>query len=128
MGGVIQRIRGALSRIPPDFQRLLRPMAFLYGVIVLQELMVKLFCFQSVTFRGELMTLLLSLPIAAVLGLLCGVLPRRAGKVVLNILVWVITIWVGAQIVYYSVFHTFLSLFSVTMAGMVAKDFFSQAI
>ena len=128
MGGVIQRIRGALSRIPPDFQRLLRPMAFLYGVIVLQELMVKLFCFQSVTFRGELMTLLLSLPIAAALGFLCGVLPRRAGKVVLNIFVWVITIWVGAQIVYYSVFHTFLSLFSVTMAGMVAKDFFSQAI
>ena len=123
-----RRVREQLGRIPGDFQRLLRPMVFFYGVIAIQELMVKLFCFQSLTLRGEVMTLLLSLPIAAALGFVCGVLPRRGGKILMNVLVWVITIWVGAQIVYYSVFHTFLSLFSVTMAGMVAKDFFSQAI
>ena len=35
----------------------------------------------------------------------------------------VVTVWMGAQISYYSLFRTYLSLYSVTQAGMVLNNF-----
>lgn len=54
------------------WRRLLVPSLFFAGVIYYEELFLKLFCFHAVTPVGALFTLLFTLPIAILLGLLCG--------------------------------------------------------
>ncbi len=72
---------------------------------------MKLFCFHAVTPVGALFTLLFTLPIAILLGLLCGVAPRK-GRVLLLAMTLLLSVWMGAQSIYYHLFKTFLTAFS----------------
>lgn len=65
------------------WRRLLVPSLFFAGVIYYEELFLKLFCFHAVTPVGALFTLLFTLPIAILLGLLCGGVAPRKGRVLL---------------------------------------------
>ena len=103
--------------------RLLWPTLFFWLAFLWQELQVKIFCVHAVTPVGVGMTALFLLPAALLLGLLCGGVPRRAGRVLLPVCTGVVTVWMGAQISYYSLFRTYLSLYSVTQAGMVMGSF-----
>ena len=62
------------------WRRLLVPSLFFAGVIYYEELFLKLFCFHAVTPVGALFTLLFTLPIAILLGLLCGGGAPRKGR------------------------------------------------
>ena len=103
--------------------RLLWPTLFFWCGFLWQELLVKIFCLHAVTPVGVAMTALFLLPPALLLGLLCGSVSRRAGRVLLPVCSGAVTIWMGAQIAYYSLFRTYLSLYSVTKAGMVMGSF-----
>ncbi len=106
---------------------LLRPSLFFLAVICYEELFLKLYCFHALTPQGLIFTFLFSLPFALLLGLLCaGVTPRR-GRLLLPLCTGVVSLWMGAQIVYYHLFKTFLTLFSITKMAMVARSFGGMA-
>ena len=60
-------------------RRLLVPTAFFLAVIYYEELFMKLFCFHSLSPAGAFFTLLFSIPVAVLLGLLCGGVHVRRG-------------------------------------------------
>lgn len=73
------------------------PVPVFAGVIYYEELFLKLFCFHAVTAVGALFTLLFTLPIAILLGLLCGGVAPRKGRVLLPAMTLLLSVWNGAQ-------------------------------
>ena len=110
------------------WERFVRPSLFFLAVIFYEELFLKLFCFHRLTLSGLGFTLLFTLPIAMAGGLVCGGLSPRQGRVCLVLGTAVISLWIGSQTVYFSLFKTFLSLFSLTKLGMVAGAFGDMAV
>ena len=110
------------------WRRLLVPSLYFAWVIYYEELFLKLFCFHAVTPVGALFTLLFTLPIAILLGLLCGGVAPRKGRVLLLAMTLLLSVWMGAQSIYYHLFKTFLTAFSLTKMGMVAGAFGDMAV
>ena len=108
-------------------RRLLLPSLFFTAVIYYEELFLKLYCFRSVSLAGALFTLLFILPPAALLGLLCGGLSPKKGRVLLPVCTGLISLWIGSQAIYYRLFKTFLTIFSLTKMTMVAGAFGDMA-
>ena len=62
------------------WRRLALPALFLLGVIYYEELFLKVYCFHTLTVEGVVFTFLFTLPMALLLGLLCGGASTRAGR------------------------------------------------
>lgn len=112
---------------PDCWKRLARPSLFFALVIYYDELFLKLYCFGSISLTGALFTMLFTLPIALLLGLLCGGVSARRGQILLPLCTVLISLWLGAQAIYYRLFKTFLTLFSLTKMAMVAGAFGNMA-
>lgn len=78
--------------------------------------------------EGVIFTLLFTAPLALLLGLLCGGTPERWGRALLPACTALASLWVGTQVVYYHLFKTFLSIFSLTKMAMVARSFGEMAV
>ncbi len=113
---------------PQHWRRLAVPSGFFLAVIYYEEMFLKLYCFHALTPAGILFTLLFSLPPALLLGLLCGALPGKRGQVLLPLCTGLISLWIGSQVVYYHMFKTFLTIFSLTKMAMVAGAFGDMAV
>ncbi len=111
-----------------NWERFVRPSVFFLAALFYEELFLKLFCFHRLTLSGVCFTLLFTLPAAMLLGLLCGGLSPRYGRVCFVGCTALLSLWLGAQTVYFSLFKTYLSLFSVTKLGMVAGAFGDMAV
>lgn len=104
------------------------PSLFFLAVIYYEELFLKLYCFHALSLGGAAFTFLFTLPIALLLGLLCGWPAPRRGRRRLVVCTSLISLWIGAQTVYYHLFKTFLTIFSATKMAMVAKSFGNMAV
>ena len=100
---------------PPDLLLLLPPALFY------MECVVKLWCFGTLWDRGTFYTLLLTVPIGLLAALACGLFPGRASRWAAGAVLGLAAIWDIAQVVYDAVFHTFLVVDSLTMAGQAAQ-------
>lgn len=107
--------------------RLAVPSLFLTAVIYYEELFLKLYCFRVISLTGALFTLLFTLPVAFLFGLMCGGLSPWRGRIFLPLLTALTSLWLGAQAIYYHLFKTFLTLFSLTKMAMVAGAFGNMA-
>ena len=83
------------------WRRLALPALFLLGVIYYEELFLKVYCFHTLTVEGVVFTFLFTLPMALLLGLLCGGASTRAGRLLLPLCTGLASLWVGTQVVYY---------------------------
>ena len=104
------------------------PSLFFLAAIYYGELCLKLFCFQNLPLSGVLFTFLFSIPSAMLLGLICASLPSRWGRRFLVLTTGLICLWFGAQIIYFRLFKTFLTIFSLTKMAMVAGAFGGMAL
>ena len=109
--------------VPPKWKRLVLPSLFFTAVIYYEELFLKLYCLHTLTFPGIIFTFLFTLPVAMLLGLLCGGVSPRRGRVLLIVCTAVISVWLGSQAIYYRLFKTFMTIFSLTKMAMVAQSF-----
>ena len=124
-----RRIKGRTFCLPKwSRRRLIAPSAFFLAVIYYEELFMKLFCFHSLSFAGVFFTLIYSIPVAILFGLLCGGVRERAGRWLLVVCTGIISLWMGSQIVYYHLFKTFMTIFSLTKMLMVAQSFGNMAV
>ena len=110
------------------WRRLAAPSLFFLAVLYYEELFLKLYCFHSITLPGIFFTLLFSIPVALLLGLLCGGVNRRFSPALLVLCTALLSLWMGSQTVYYHLFKTFLTLFSLTKMTMVAGAFGDMAV
>ena len=109
------------------WKKLAAPSAFFLLVIYYEEIFLKLYCFYEVTWAGAFFTLVFSIPIALLLGLLCGGVGGRIGHRLLVLCTALLSVWMGSQAIYYRLFKTFLTLFSLTKMAMVAGSFGDMA-
>ena len=109
------------------WERLAAPSLFLFLIIYYEELFLKLYCFHTVSPTGALFTALFTLPPALLLGLLCGGVAPQYGRLLLPLCTTLISLWLGAQAIYYHLFKTFLTIFSMTKMAMVAGAFGDMA-
>lgn len=126
--GSFKEKRGKPGDAWRERRRLAVPSLFFLGVIYYEELFLKLFCFHTLTLSGAMFTLLFSAPIAGLLGLWCGGMTPRKGRVCLVACTALLSLWIGSQSVYYHLFKTFLTAFSLTKMGMVAGAFGDMAM
>ena len=112
----------------PRWRRLAIPSLFFWAVIYYEELVLKLSCFQALSPEGTLFTLLFSLPLALLLGLLCGGISPRRGRFFLVLSTVLLSVWMGSQAIYYRLFKTFFSLFSFTSSQWRADMAFSSRV
>ena len=108
-------------------QSFILPSLFFWVVIVYEELYLKFFCFSGLTLSGLCFTLLLSLPFALLPGVICSGVSTNRGRILLPLFTALLSLWMGAQMIYYRLFKTFLTLFSLTKIVMVAKSFGGMA-
>lgn len=111
-----------------SWRQLAAPSLFLLVVIYYEELFLKVYCFHMLTVEGMVFTFLFTTPVALLLGLLCGGLPARRGRILLPVFTGLVSLWVGTQVVYYHLFKTFLTIFSLTKMAMVAGAFGDMAV
>ena len=118
----------SLSSLREKWGRPAVPSLFFLAVIYYEELFLKLYCFHTLSPESALFTLLFTLPVAMLLGLLCGGLSPRWGRALLPVCTALVSLWIGSQLVYYHMFKTFLSIFSLTKMAMVAQSFGETAV
>ena len=92
---------------------------WLPAALTLQELALHGYAFG--TAAGFLCPLLFSLAMGGMGTVLCALCPGGGRRWLLGALTLLSTLWIGAQTVYFSVFRTFLALYSVGGAGQVLQ-------
>ncbi len=120
--------KSALTALWDRWRQLAAPSFFLLAVIYYEGLFFKLYCFRTLTIEGVVFTFLFTLPPALLLGLLCGSVPPRRGRILLAVCAALVSVWIGSQVVYYHMFKAFLTIFSVTKMAMVAQSFGEMAV
>ncbi len=110
------------------WRQLAAPSLFLLAVIYYEELFLKVFLFRSLTVEGIFFTLLFTIPVALLLGLLCGSVSPGRGQILLVLCTGLASLWIGSQLVYYHLFKAFLTIFSLTKMAMVAQSFGEMAV
>ena len=116
------------SALRESWGRLAVPSLFLLGVIYYEELFLKLYCFRTLSPESAVFTFLFTLPVAMLLGLLCGGVSPRRGRILLPACTALVSLWIGTQLVYYHMFKAFLSIFSLTKMAMVVQSFGETAV
>ncbi|MBQ7064567.1 MAG: LTA synthase family protein [Firmicutes bacterium] len=93
-------------------------------IFIYEELLLQLFVFRQAT-PGMLYATLFALPAAAVCTVLCGLWPRRVNAFLTPLFLWIFTILMIAQLIYYDVFKTFMVFYSITHGAGNALHFVS---
>lgn len=94
---------------------------FYYILFIIYEEIV-LSCLLYKTFPASIWLIaLFSIPIAIVLNLLSSVFKPKANKIITYVITAFIVIFFGAQIVYYSMYESILSFYSILNGGQVTE-------
>jgi lipoteichoic acid synthase len=92
------------------------------------EMVLKVYCFNVLIDKGFWYTLLFTVVIGLIVAILCSVWSQKTNRIVSIILMLLFTLIIGVQTVYYTIFSTFTTLFSVSDAGEVLGEFWKDAL
>lgn len=102
-------------------------LAYLTATFIFLEIFLVTITNTPLTWVGVLNSLLFSFSYAVVLYLIISFLPPRAAGITTSVLLFIIVFLFSAQIIYYKVFNTYFTVFSVISGGEVVS-FFSDII
>ena len=95
--------------------------------LIFLECVVKMASFGVLFDRGLGYTLLFTIPAGLLCSLFCTVWGKRGNRTVSLLLMSLITLWYMVQTVYYTIFKTFLTLYSISGTGKVLS-FWREAL
>lgn len=101
---------------------------YLTVVILIFELALKLWCGLELTLANSITTLMLSGAIGMALTLICCARDRVFFVRFTTIFLFAVSLYFCTQAVYYFIFRTFLTVYSLTGVGAVLQNFGGQAI
>ncbi len=100
---------------------------FLSVAVLWMELTLRFYVF-GVSFGSDYIRILLfSLPIAGGLALLSSMFNETVNRIVIAVAVAVLSVWYGAQCVYYNIFNAILLLDRIDLAGEALSGYSSEA-
>lgn len=97
-------------------------------IIFYMEIIVKISCFGGATPEGVLYTGLFSVSIGLAYAFICSLLNGIASRILSTILLGITAIFCSAQIVYFAVFKTFGTLYSLFAGADAITDFWSGTL
>jgi len=95
------------------------PLLWFPIVIFYQELVVQAWAFGAPFGKGTWFIFLFSMALGGVCDLLCCIWGARGNRWASCILAVLLTVWLGAQTVYFTIFRTFLTVYSIGGAGKI---------
>ncbi|NLA87989.1 MAG: sulfatase-like hydrolase/transferase, partial [Clostridiales bacterium] len=101
---------------------------YIPAAIIYMELVVRVHCFGFAIDRGLIYITLFSIPVGLVAALLGSLWTPRVNRFVTLALMLLLTVVFGTQAVYFTIFGTFFTLFSITGAGDVLGEFWLLAL
>jgi lipoteichoic acid synthase len=96
--------------------------------IIFMEMVIKIFCFGTIFDQGAVYTLIFSVSIGLAAAFFSSLMQGTGNRIVSVILTLIITLVFGIQAVYFKIFNTFVTLFSVTGAGEAFGEFWKEAL
>ncbi|MBQ3405090.1 MAG: hypothetical protein IJG63_06710, partial [Oscillospiraceae bacterium] len=96
--------------------------------IIWMEICVALHCYGSLLLKGCLYTVLFSIVAGLTVALLSSFGNRRVNLAVSTVLMVLITVAMGIQAVYFTIFKTFTTVYSVLNSGAVLSNFWREAL
>ncbi|MGI5935434.1 MAG: LTA synthase family protein [Oscillospiraceae bacterium] len=99
------------------------PLSFIY-----LELFLKLWCFRTMTLRGLVFTVLLAAAAGTLATFVCCLNNARFSSKLFAALLFAATLIFATQTVYYGIFKTFLTAYSVSQAGDVIGNFWRETL
>lgn len=102
--------------------------AFFPAAVLFMELVVKVYCFGTLFDRSFVYILLFSAAIGLVAAAISSLWTRRINRLVSLGLLFLLTLILAVQTVYFTIFDTFFTLFSVTGAGEAIGEFWPVAL
>ena len=103
------------------------PFFWFWGLLCWLELGIRVLIFTDRA-GAALIPLAFSLPAAALLSLLCGFGSERVNRRIALCFTCALTVYFGVQLVYYSIFKNFMSIYSVQMGLGQVMQFWSTAL
>lgn len=95
---------------------------FYYSTIIFSELVIRIFSSKAFFGIGLLYIFLFSLPVALILFALSHLFSNLVNRIVSIVAVAALLVFYASQLIYYQIFKTFYTVFSLTRAGQ-ATDF-----
>lgn len=99
-------------------------MLFMIGYIIFEEIIFSISAFGNIS----IYTILLSIPIGGILYLLTNFLKEKVNHVFVYILFSLITILFAAQLVYYDIYQSVISFFSIVNGGGQVLQFYDKIL
>ena len=96
--------------------------------IIWMELCVILYCYHGLLLKGCLYTVLFSIVTGLFVGLVSSFGNRRVNFTISAVIMLFFTVVVSIQAVYYTIFKTFTTVYSVMNAGAVLSNFWREAL
>lgn len=96
--------------------------------LIYLELFLKLWCFRTINPRGLIFTCLLAAAAGALATFVCCLNNAGFSSNLFGALLLAATLLFGTQTVYYGIFKTFLTAYSVSQAGNVLGNFWREAL
>lgn len=116
-----KRVSHRGSHVSHFFARPLVFFLFFPIAILYMELVLKVYCFGTFFTWGLLYTLLFSVPLGLICALLCSFFSPKANRIISYVLIILLTLAHCIQTVYFTIFKTFLVLYSFTATGEVMQ-------
>jgi hypothetical protein len=92
------------------------------------EMLVKLFCFQNFSWRAIVYTGLFSISVGLGIAFLCSGFSKKTNAILTRILFGFFFLLFSAQIVYFSIFKTFGTLYSLGVGAGAVTQFWSSTV
>ena len=97
-------------------------------ILFCMELVVKVFCFQTISWKAILYTGLFSISVGLGIAFLCSVFSKMTNRILARVLFGFLFLFFSAQIVYFSIFKTFGTLYSLGVGAGAITEFWSSTV
>ena len=97
-------------------------------ILFSMELVVKVFCFQTISWKAILYTGLFSISVGLGIAFLCSGFSKMTNRILARVLFGFLFFFFSAQIVYFSIFKTFGTLYSLGVGAGAITEYWSSTI
>lgn len=99
------------------------PIAIFY-----MEVVLKIYCFDDIAFKNFFYTLLFSLCLGLFIQVIAQAFDRKVCRIISLVSLGLITLLIGVQAVYFTIFKTFTTVSAVTMAGDALTNYWRETL
>lgn len=92
------------------------------------EMVLKIHCYDDIPFKGIIYTFLFSLSLGMAVQIIASAFNRKTCQTISEVFLGLVTLLIGVQAVYFTIFKTFTTISAVTMAGDALTNYWRETL